>query len=85
MLVICSGSNDLHVKAIADNIADNIKKEKISIPAVEGMRNASWVLIDLIDIVVHVFNEDTRKYYKLEDLWDVNSKNKEEIVKNDKE
>jgi len=85
MLIICSGSNDLHVKAIANNITENVKKEKIGLLASEGMKNASWVLIDLIDIVVHVFNENSRKYYKLEELWDINSKTQNEMINDDKE
>ncbi|KQC06364.1 MAG: hypothetical protein APR54_07295 [Candidatus Cloacimonas sp. SDB] len=85
LLIICHGTNELHVKAIAENITENAKKEKIQYLAVEGLENSTWVLIDFIDIIVHIFNEKTRNYYKLEDLWKINAKNKSEMSKNDKE
>jgi len=85
MLIICHGTNELHVKAIAQNITDNVKKEKISFLASEGLQNGTWVLIDLIDIVVHVFNQNSRKYYKLEELWDINSKTRNEMINDNKE
>ena len=84
MIIVCHGSNELHLKAIADNICDNAKNENIRYISVEGKENASWILIDFIDIIVHIFNETTRKYYKLEDLWKIKSTSRKENL-NDKE
>jgi len=80
-VIICHGTSDLHVKAIAENIIANAKEKKIQIISTEGLNNLTWVLIDFIDIIVHIFNVETRKYYKLEELWNVSSKNKKEIEK----
>jgi ribosome-associated protein len=67
--VICSGTSDVQVKAIADAIITGCKDDKIKVSHVEGLDSRSWVLIDLIDIVVHIFQPDVRKYYQLERLW----------------
>ena len=67
--VICSGTSSVQVKAIADAIIEGARKEKVDIYHVEGLEGLSWVLIDLVDIVVHVFQNETRHYYQLERLW----------------
>lgn len=67
--IICSGTSEVQVKAIADAITEGCKKEKIDIYNVEGYGALSWVLIDLVDIVVHIFKPDVRRYYQLERLW----------------
>jgi ribosome-associated protein len=67
--VICSGASDVQVKAIADAITEGCKKEKLDIYNIEGYESLSWVLIDLVDIVVHIFHPDVRRYYQLERLW----------------
>jgi ribosome-associated protein len=67
--VICTGRSNTQVKAIADAVIEGAKKEKIGVYHVEGLEALSWVLIDLVDVVVHVFKPDTRKYYQLERLW----------------
>lgn len=67
--VICSGSSDKHVRAIADNIVEGMKKKKVRAWHVEGHSVGSWILIDYVDVVIHVFNDVTRKFYSLETLW----------------
>lgn len=67
--VICSGVSDVQVKAIAGAVVDGCRESDIGVYHVEGMESLNWVLIDLIDIVVHVFQPETRKYYQLERLW----------------
>ncbi|MEC7918463.1 MAG: ribosome silencing factor [Candidatus Neomarinimicrobiota bacterium] len=64
--IICSAKNLIQVKAIADNIKDNIKEKPWS---TEGYENAHWIILDYVDIVVHVFFEETRNYYDLERIW----------------
>ncbi len=78
-VIICHGSGTLHTKAIAENIIQKSKELKIHIFATEGLENGTWILIDFIDIIVHIFNEDTRDYYKLEELWNVNHHNKKDV------
>lgn len=67
--VICSGTTDVHVRAITDSIVDNCTKNKIDIYHVEGEESLRWVLIDLVDVVLHIFQPEVRSYYQLERLW----------------
>ena len=67
--IICSGTSDTQVRAIADSVIDGCKKQKIKIYHTDGLQSLTWVLIDLIDIVVHIFQPETRRYYQLERLW----------------
>ena len=66
--VIASGSSSLHVKAIADHVRD--EADPSSKPwHIEGYDNLKWVLLDYVDVVMHIFDKDTRRYYDLERLW----------------
>ena len=67
--VICTGTSDVQVKAIADAVIEGAKQDNFGVYHVEGYNSLTWVLIDLVDIVVHVFQKDVRKYYQLERLW----------------
>ena len=68
--VICSGTSNTHVSSIADSVKRNVSKEIQEKPwHIEGLNTSEWVLIDYSDIVVHVFQEETREFYRLEDLW----------------
>lgn len=67
--VICTGSADSHVRAISEHIVDELKKENIRPWHIEGRERYQWVLIDFVDVVVHVFQPETRDYYGLERLW----------------
>jgi ribosome-associated protein len=68
--VICSGRSDRQVKAIHDAIHEGMKKQHGVLPErVEGLAQARWVLMDYLDVVVHVFTPETREYYRLEQLW----------------
>ena len=67
--VICSGTSDVQVRAISDAVLEGCKEKGIDVYHVEGMDSLNWVLIDLVDIVVHVFQPETRRYYQLERLW----------------
>jgi ribosome-associated protein len=68
--VICHGTSDRHVLAVADNIEEQLRREVSLKPShVEGAREAEWVLLDYIDFVVHVFIADKRDFYRLERLW----------------
>ena len=68
--VICSGTSNTHVSSIADSVKKNVSKEVQEKPwHIEGLNTSEWVLIDYSDIVVHVFQEETREFYRLEDLW----------------
>ena len=67
--VIVSGEADLHVKAIAETIVEGLKEAGERPMHLEGMDEGNWVLLDYIDVIVHVFREPTRQFYTLERLW----------------
>ena len=67
--LLASGRSDIQVKAIAENIVEQLKKEVIRPVHIEGLQGGRWVLIDYIDFVVHVFHEEARQFYQLEVLW----------------
>ena len=67
--VICSGDSDTQVKAISDEVDKKLRDEGIKCWHTEGYKSLSWVLLDYVDVVVHVFKKDAREYYNLEKLW----------------
>lgn len=67
--ILCTGRSDTQVRAIAEAVIEGAKKEKLGLYHVEGFEGLNWVLIDLVDVVVHVFKPQTRQYYQLERLW----------------
>jgi ribosome-associated protein len=68
--LICSGNTDRQVKAIHDAIHEGAKRELGILPRrVEGVGRSQWVLMDYLDVVVHLFTPTTREFYRLEQLW----------------
>lgn len=67
--VICHGNSDTQVQAIATEIRKRAQETGTVIRGIEGMNSARWVLMDLGDVVVHVFHRDEREYYNIERLW----------------
>jgi ribosome-associated protein len=68
--IICEASSTTQVKAIADFVEETVKKQTGELPhRHEGYHALKWVLIDYINIVVHIMQPETRKFYKLEELW----------------
>ena len=68
--VICSGNTERQTKAIHDGVHLAMKDEHGLLPQrVEGLGEARWILMDYLDVVVHVFTPETREYYRLEQLW----------------
>jgi ribosome-associated protein len=67
--ILASGSSDIQVRAIAQHIVEELKKQNLRPGHVEGMEGGRWVLVDYIDFVVHVFHPAAREFYQLETLW----------------
>jgi ribosome-associated protein len=67
--VICSGESDTQVKAISDAIEDGTREEGSRVWRREGLTHLNWVLLDYVDVVVHVFLPKVRDYYDIERLW----------------
>jgi len=67
--LICSGESTTQVKAIAEHIESEFRKKSIKPLSIEGLHYAHWILLDYGDVIVHVFEDETRHYYELEKLW----------------
>ncbi|MCD4697096.1 MAG: ribosome silencing factor [Bacteroidales bacterium] len=68
--IVCHGTSTVQTKAIAESVLEEVINEKHTKPwHKEGFENAEWILLDYVDVVVHIFLEDTRKFYNLESLW----------------
>jgi ribosome-associated protein len=67
--IIASGTSDTHVRAVAEHVMEQLKKEGTRVHHVEGLQQGRWVLLDYVDFVVHVFHPALRSFYQLERLW----------------
>jgi ribosome-associated protein len=68
--VVCSGNTERQTKAIHDAILEGMKRDHGLVPRrVEGLPEGRWILMDYLDVVVHVFTPELRRYYRLEQLW----------------
>ena len=68
--VICSGSSEPHLKAIAGEIETKLREDYDTRPAaVDGFPASQWIVLDFLQVVVHIFHRDKREFYSLEDLW----------------
>ena len=67
--VICEGTNERQVQAIARGIKEDVEASGGEVKRIEGFSKARWILLDLGDVVCHVFHEEERNYYNLERLW----------------
>jgi len=67
--IICSGSSSRQVEAIADSVSGSLRDRRVKPLHIEGKRRARWVLMDYGDFIVHIFDLEQRKRYRLEDMW----------------
>lgn len=67
--VICSGRSKVQVQAIAENIQERSYKSPFKVTTVEGLSTGNWVIVDMGDLMAHVFHHETRSHYDLERLW----------------
>jgi ribosome-associated protein len=67
--IICSGESTVQVKSIAEAIEEKFSKNKIFPQGKEGLNFAHWILLDYGDVVIHIFDRESRSYYELEKLW----------------
>ena len=68
-MIVASGNSSRHLQALSEMILEKLKKEGISNCHLEGKDSNEWKLIDGIDIIVHIFNSEKRKFYNLEKMW----------------
>lgn len=69
-MIIASGTSRTHIRALADNVEEELKKEDIMAHKIEGYHSDSWILMDYLDVIVNIFTEKDREHYNLEDLWE---------------
>ncbi len=67
--LVASGTSDTHARSIGERIMEGMKKDGSPVHHVEGLEKGRWVLLDFVDIVVHVFHPTMRNFYQLERLW----------------
>lgn len=69
-MVIATGTSSTHIKSLADNVEEDLKKEEIYPNKIEGYNTNSWILMDYGDIIVNIFIPEEREKYNLEELWE---------------
>ncbi len=68
-IIVCTAKNPRHGRALADAALDSLGERKMAYLGMEGYRDSDWVLLDANDVIVHIFQETTRRYYNIEGLW----------------
>ena len=68
-MIVASGNSSRHIQALSEKLVDELKKKGISNCRLEGRNSNDWKLIDAIDIIVHIFHPEKRKFYNLEKMW----------------
>jgi ribosome-associated protein len=69
LLVICTGTSNIHIRSLADGVIESMKEHGYKGVRAEGYNEARWVLLDYGDVVLHIFAEDDREFYRLEEFW----------------
>ncbi len=67
--VFMSGTSSTHIKSIAEHLLVDMKKHNVQALSIEGLQTGEWCLLDFGDVIVHIFNQEKRDYYALEELW----------------
>ena len=67
--ILCSGTSSTHLRGIADEVEEKMKQNGVVCAHLEGYDTARWILLDFIDVVVHIFLEEERQFYNIERLW----------------
>ena len=68
-MIVASGNSSRHIQALSEKLVDELKKKGISDCRLEGKNSNDWKLIDAIDIIIHIFHPEKRKFYNLEKMW----------------
>lgn len=67
--IIANGTSGVHARALADEVEFRLRQKGISPQRTEGYQGSTWIILDYADTVVHIFNKETRDFYRLENLW----------------
>jgi ribosome-associated protein len=67
--IVCSGTSNIHIRAVADGIVESLENAGVRAHRTEGYAEGTWIVLDYGDVIVHVMSEDERDKYKIENLW----------------
>jgi len=68
-MIVASGTSSRHIQALSEQVFENFKRNGIKNCKIEGKESSDWKLVDGIDLIVHIFNPEKRKFYELEKIW----------------
>ena len=68
-MIIASGTSSRHIQALSEQVLEKLKTNGVKNSKIEGRESLDWKLVDGIDLIVHIFNPDKRKFYELEKIW----------------
>ena len=68
-MIIASGTSSRHIQALSEQVLDKLKSNGIKNSKIEGKESSDWKLVDGVDLIVHIFNPEKRKFYELEKIW----------------
>ncbi len=71
-MIICTGTSNRHLKALSNYLNEDLKKLSLNMLNVEGQKGGDWIVVDIGDIIVHLFRSEVREYYNLEKMWALN-------------
>jgi ribosome-associated protein len=69
VFIICHGRSKVHCQALAEHIQEELRKQEVFLKHAEGQRDGIWIILDYLDVVVHIFEEEARHFYDLRRLW----------------
>tara|TARA_B100000941_G_scaffold287855_1_gene263744 strand:- start:1238 stop:1588 length:351 start_codon:yes stop_codon:yes gene_type:complete len=68
-MIIASGTSSRHIQSLSEQVLEELKRQGIKNPKIEGKESNEWKLVDGIDLIIHIFNPEKRKFYELEKIW----------------
>ena len=71
-MIICTGTSNRHITALSNYLSEDLKKLNLNMLNIEGRKNGDWIIVDIGDIIVHLFRGEVREYYNLEKMWTIN-------------
>ena len=70
-MIICTGTSNRHLVALSNYLSEDLKKLNLNMLNIEGQKNGDWIIVDIGDIIIHLFRSEVREYYNLEKMWAV--------------
>ena len=71
-MIICTGTSNRHIISLSNYLSEDLKKLDLNMLNIEGKRGGDWIIVDIGDIIIHLFRSEVREYYNLEKMWTIN-------------